>query len=373
MTSPRIVVTGANGFVGKNLLLRLAEAGHQQVVGITRSTGQAELERALSEAAIIFHLAGANRPPTADEFHAINVGLTETIAQTIERAGTAPLIVFASSTKAVDNNDYGRSKHAAEDILLALADRTPATVLVQRLPNIFGKWARPNYNSAVATFCHNVSRQLPITVSDPASPLTLLYIDDLIDQWLGWITDAPAATGFMEPAAAYATTVGEVADTIRGFAADRDAALIDSVGVGLTRALYATYVANLPTDSFAYPLTAHVDPRGSFSEMLRTRTSGQFSYFTAHPGVTRGGHYHHTKTEKFLVVHGQARFRFRHVLTNETHELSTSSEKPVVVETIPGWAHDITNIGHNEMVVLLWANEIFLPERPDTIWAQVSS
>jgi UDP-2-acetamido-2,6-beta-L-arabino-hexul-4-ose reductase len=299
------------------------------------------------------------------------VGLTETIAQTIERAGTAPLVIFASSTKAVDDNDYGRSKHAAEDILLALADRTPATVLVQRLPNIFGKWARPNYNSAVATFCHNVSRQLPITVSDPASPLTLLYIDDLIDQWLGWLKDAPTASGFMEPPAPYATTVGEVADTIRGFAADRDTALIDSVGVGLTRALYATYVANLPTDSFAYPLTAHVDPRGSFSEMLRTRTSGQFSYFTAHPGVTRGGHYHHTKTEKFLVIKGKASFGYRHIITNETHEVIAHGGEGRIVETIPGWTHNVSNIGDDELVVMVWANEIFDRQKPDTVAQKV--
>lgn len=372
MTTTKIVVTGANGFVGKNLILRLAEAGHKDVLGITRSTDDTELEEALAAADVVFHLAGANRPPTPDDFHTINVGLTEKIARIVERAGASPLIVFASSTKAADDNEYGRSKRNAEDILLGLAERTQATVVPQRLPNIFGKWAKPNYNSAVATFCYNVSRQLPITVSDPATPLSLIYIDDLIDQWLGWIGAPPPVSGFVEPASVYHTTVGEVADTIRGFAADRQTALIDSVGIGLTRALYATYVASLPTDSFAYPLKAHVDPRGSFSEMLRTRTSGQFSYFTAHPGVTRGGHYHHTKTEKFLVVSGKARFRFRHVLTDETHELDTSSETPVVVETIPGWAHDITNIGESEMVVLLWANEIFLPDRPDTIGSRVS-
>ena len=371
MTAPRIVVTGANGFVGKNLVLRLAEAGHKDVVGVTRSTTQDELERALSGADVVFHLAGANRPPTPDEFHTVNVGLAETIARIVGCAGTAPLIVFASSTKATDANEYGRSKQEAENILLALARDSRATVLVQRLPNIFGKWAKPNYNSAVATFAHNVSRNLPITVTDPAAPLTLIYIDDLIDQWLTWIDAPPSASGFIKPAPVYETSVGEVANTILGFASDRRLALIDSVGIGLTRALYATYLANLPTDSFAYPLQTHVDPRGSFTEMLRTRTSGQFSCFTAHAGVTRGGHYHHSKTEKFLVVHGKARFRFRHVLTNETLELETSGETPVVVETVPGWTHDITNVGESEMVVMLWANEIFLPERPDTIGSQV--
>ncbi len=242
---------------------------------------------------------------------------------------------------------------------------------IQRLPNIFGKWARPNYNSGVATFCHNVARGLPITVNDPAAPLSLVYVDDLIDQWLELLWDPPAGVSRPETRKVYRSTVGEVAQTIQGFASDRENALIGPVGVGLTRALYATYVAALPQNDFAYPLVAHTDPRGSFSEILKTRESGQFSYFTAHPGVTRGGHYHHTKTEKFLIVAGEALFRFRHILTDETHEVRTSAAEPVVVETIPGWAHDVTNVGESEMVALLWANEIFDRERPDTVGHKV--
>lgn len=369
--SRRIVVTGANGFVGKNLVVRLGEAGYADVAAVTRDTDPTALRAAVASADAIFHLAGANRPEREEEFLEVNRDFTGELASAVEAAGTRPLIVYASSTKAVDDTPYGRSKKAAEDVLLDHSALSGATVAVFRLPNLFGKWARPNYNSAVATFCHNVARGLEISVNDPAAPLQLLYIDDLIDQWLALLADPPAESGFVAPGNVYETTVGAVADTIRGFAADRETAMIDSVGIGLTRALYATFVAALPLQDFSYPLVAHTDPRGSFSEMLKTRTSGQFSYFTAHPGVTRGGHYHHTKTEKFLVVHGEALFRFRHILTDETHEVRTSGEVPVVVETIPGWSHDITNIGETVLVSLLWANEIFDRARPDTIAARV--
>lgn len=367
----KIAVTGAGGFVGKNLLVRLGEAGHDDVAAITRETGEPELEAAIAGADVIFHLAGANRPAREEEFGAVNRDFTARVTEIVERAGTRPLLIYTSSTKAAEDHPYGRSKRDAEAVLTDFGARSGATVVIQRLPNIFGKWARPNYNSAVATFCHNIARGLDITVNDPAAPLQLLYVDDLIDQWLELLKAPPTASGVVAPTTVYETTVGAVADTIRGFAADRGTAMIAEVGTGLTRALYATYVAGMPESDFAYPLVAHTDPRGSFSEMLKTRTSGQFSYFTAHPGVTRGGHYHHTKTEKFLIVHGEALFRFRHILTGATHEVRTSAAEPVVVETIPGWAHDVTNVGEDVMVSLLWANEIFDRQRPDTIAAKV--
>jgi UDP-2-acetamido-2,6-beta-L-arabino-hexul-4-ose reductase len=218
----------------------------------------------------------------------------------------------------------------------------------------------------VATFCHNVARGLPIRIDDPAAPLRLLHIDDLIDQWLALI-DAGNATGIVEPANVHETTVGAMAGMIASFADRRAKGEIGAVGTGLERALYATYVSYLPEDAFGYPLTAHTDPRGSFTEMLKTPASGQISYFTAHPGVTRGGHYHHAKVEKFLVVHGAARFRFRHILTGAEHAVDTSAAEPMVVETIPGWTHDVTNMGEGELIAIVWANEVFDRDRPDTV------
>lgn len=367
----RIAVTGANGFVGKNLVVRLGEAGYADIVPVVRETSEQDFAAALGSADVVFHLAGANRPEDPADFYALNRDLVGRICDAIAADGRKPLFVHAGSAKAGEDNDYGRSKLQGEEMLAARATELGFPAVIQRLPNIFGKWARPNYNSGVATFCHNVARGLLITVNDPATPLSLIYVDDLVDQWLELLADPPSGVTRPEPRNVYHTTVGEVADTIRGFASDRENALIGPVGVGLARALYATYVAALPEDAFAYPLIAHTDPRGIFSEMLKTRESGQFSYFTAHPGVTRGGHYHHTKTEKFLIVAGEALFRFRHILTGATHEVRTCAAKPVVVETIPGWAHDVTNVGESEMVALLWANEIFDRERPDTVGHKV--
>ena len=241
---------------------------------------------------------------------------------------------------------------------------------VFRLPNVFGKWCRPNYNSVVATFCHNISRGLPITVNDPAAVLQLVYVDDVVRHFIALANgDAGSDTTQIDPT--YSITLGELTAQIEGFRDSRTNLATGAVGTGLTRALYATYVSYLAPDNFDYPLTAHTDPRGTFVEMLRTPDSGQFSYFTAHPGITRGGHYHHSKTEKFLVIQGKARFGFRHVLTNETFEIITTGGTPRVVETVPGWSHDVTNIGEDTLIVMLWANELFDRDRPDTIAAKV--
>lgn len=369
MTSRRIAITGADGFVGRNLALRLHELGYE-TIGLTRQSTDDDWTQAAREADAVFHLAGANRPADPADFDRVNAGTATQLVKALDGAARAVPIVYASSTRAAGDDVYGRSKRAGEDALIAYGERSGAAVHVFRLPNVFGKWARPNYNSAVATFCHNVARDLPITVHDPAAPLTLVYIDDVVAAFVG-VLENETPGGFASVDPVYSTTVGDVADTIRGFRNDRADNLIDTVGTGLTRALYATYVAALPPEKFGYPIASHRDPRGAFSEMLKTRTSGQFSYFSALPGVTRGGHYHHTKTEKFLIVHGQARFRFRHVLTNEQHEILTSGDEPVVVETVPGWAHDVTNVGDDVLVSLLWANEIFDRDRPDTIAAKV--
>ena len=369
MTALRIVITGINGFIGRNLSLRLSELGHE-VLPLTITSTRADWETALESGDAVVHLAGANRPVDPAEFETVNAGTATLLAELLEITGRPVPVIYTSSTRAACDDEYGVSKRNGEEALLAYGQRSGAAVYVFRLPNVFGKWARPNYNSAVATFCHNIARDLPIVVNDPAAALALVYIDDVMAAFIA-VFEGRQAAGFVDVEPVYATTVGAVADTIRGFRADRIDNLIDTVGVGLTRALYATYVAALPPTEFSYPIISHRDSRGAFSEMLKTRTSGQFSYFTALPGVTRGGHYHHTKTEKFLVVHGEARFRFRHMSTGQTHEIRTSGTEPVVVETVPGWTHDITNVGGDVMIAMLWANEIFDRARPDTIAAKV--
>ena len=370
---PTILITGANGFVGKNLQLHLSERKDIQVRCFTRANTVDELPALLNGADFVFHLAGVNRPQDPAAFVVGNAGLTQALctalAQVATTTGRKVPVVFASSIQAAQDNAYGQSKRAAEDALFALQHEYGVPVHVFRLPNVFGKWARPNYNSAVATFCHNTVRGLPITVNDPAASLTLVYVDDVVQRFIHLLDGADAAldaAGFATVAPQYSTTVGALAAQIQAFKESRNNLVTERVGTGLVRALYSTYVSYLPVEEFAYTVPQHGDARGVFVEMLKTPDCGQFSYFTAHPGITRGGHYHHSKTEKFLVIKGCARFKFRHMHTGETHTLDTSGEQAQVVETVPGWTHDITNIGSDELVVMLWANEIFDRERPDT-------
>lgn len=362
----RIVVTGANGFIGRNLLATLRRHDNVTLLPLTRESGGAALAGAARDADFVFHLAGVNRPPHADEFVTGNVELTQQLCRALQATKRRIPVVYSSSIQAEQDNPYGRSKLGAEQALAQYAAATGAPVALYRLPNVFGKWCRPNYNSAVATFCHNVARGLPIQINDPAAQVRLAYVDDVIAAFIGQLSGGFSGLRQFTVDPVYTASVGELAQIIRSFREVRDTLVIDAVGVGLKRALYATYVSYLPTESFSYSLTRHADARGVFVEMLKTRDSGQFSYFTALPGVTRGGHYHHSKTEKFLVLRGRARFRFRHIITNETHELHTAGGEPQVVETVPGWAHDITNVGDDEMIVMIWANEIFDRERPDT-------
>lgn len=355
----KLLVTGADGFVGKNLLLALRPRTDVTVLAITRESSDAELAQAASAADVVVHLAGINRPKEGEQY-GDNVSLTERLVAAL--GGRNIPVLYTSSTQVERDNDYGKSKLGAEQALTA----SGADLYIYRLPNIFGKFTKPNYNSAVGTFCHNIAHGLPISVNDPAAKLTLVYIDDVVESFIAAI-DGQLKPGFIDVTPHYKTTVGEVAEIIQSFPTYREGdLLVGRVGTGLTRALYATYVSYLPTDKFAYSVKEYADLRGKFVEMLKTPDCGQFSFFTAHPGITRGGHYHHTKTEKFLVISGKARFAFRHMITGERFELVTSGEKAEIVETIPGWTHDITNIGDREMVVMLWANEIFDRNKPDT-------
>jgi UDP-2-acetamido-2,6-beta-L-arabino-hexul-4-ose reductase len=273
---------------------------------------------------------------------------------------------LASSAQAVLDNPYGRSKLAAEQVVLALANDHGNPVAIYRLPGVFGKWCKPNYNSVVATFCHKKAHDLPVQINDACARVRLVYVDDVVTAMLGKLAAGwkGVARSSIEPE--YTITLGELSEQIDAFKNCRNTLVSERVGTGLTRALYATYVSYLPPELFAYTVPQYGDSRGVFTVMLKTPDCGQFSCFTAHPGITRGGHYHHSKTEKFLVIKGKARFKFRHMETGETHELLTSGDKAQVVETVPGWTHDITNIGTDEIVVMLWANEVFDHQKPDT-------
>jgi UDP-2-acetamido-2,6-beta-L-arabino-hexul-4-ose reductase len=321
-------------------------------------------------------LAGENRPADESAFAQVNAGLTQVLCHALSTeaavTGRKLPLLLASSTQAERDNPYGRSKLAAEQAVKTLAQEAGNPVAVFRLPGVFGKWCKPNYNSVVATFCHNLARGLPIQINDPTASVKLVYVDDVVSAFVNALQAPQSGFCFAQVQPQYAISLGELAEQINAFDVCRGAVLqTERVGTGLVRALYATYVSYLPNERFSYEVPQYGDARGVFVEMLKTPDCGQFSYFTAHPGITRGGHYHHTKTEKFLVMKGQALFRFRHLLTNELVELRTSGDKPQVVDTIPGWTHDITNVGKDEMVVMLWANENFDRQKPDTVASKV--
>lgn len=376
----RVLITGANGFIGKNLTVRLKELEKVKVEAFVRGDDPAKLIDLVSRADTIIHLAGENRPIAELEFTKVNTELTLTLCDAIrqelvDKRRRVPLL-FASSIQAELDNPYGRSKLAAEKALKELANTTSNPCLVFRLPGVFGKWCKPKYNSVVATFCYNVSRGIPLQISDPSHLLRLVYIDDvvntLIQKALNAIKDEFRTFSMESVLPQYDISLGELAEQIKKFELCSTSSLqIERVGTGLIRALYSTYVSYLPTERFQYELVKHEDLRGVFVEMLKTPDCGQFSYFSAHPGVTRGGHYHHSKTEKFLVLKGKALFRFRHLLSNELVELHASGDKPTIVDTIPGWSHDITNVGDEEMLVMLWANENFDRNLPDTIAKEI--
>jgi UDP-2-acetamido-2,6-beta-L-arabino-hexul-4-ose reductase len=366
----RILVTGANGFLGKNLIVRLNELSNISVIRFLRNDDEAILPKLIIEADAVVHLAGENRPSDEAAFAQVNAELTVALCNAIEQVfrstGRHIPLVLASSTQVDRDNPYGRSKFAAEAAVQLLAKNTGNPCVIFRLPGVFGKWCKPNYNSVVATFCHNIARDLPIQINNSTAGLTLVYVDDVVTALLSALKNAESGYVQVKVEPEYTTTLGELADQIRAFGDCRSTLMTERVGTGFVRALYATYVSYLPNNKFSYLVKQHDDPRGVFVEMLKTYDSGQFSYFTAHPGITRGGHYHHTKTEKFLVIKGEAQFRFRHLLTNELIEFKVTGNRPQVVDTIPGWTHDITNVGKDELIVMLWANEIFNVERSDT-------
>ena len=362
----KVLITGANGFVGKNLIAHLQERKDVEVLRFCRDDDIASLHSLVSKVDFIFHLAGVNRPQNVEEFKVGNADFTHTLCAAIAASGRNVPLLYTSSIQAELGNAYGSSKRDAEDALVRLSRQYRNDVHLYRLPNIFGKWARPNYNSAVATFCYNIANNLPISINDADAKIPLVYIDDVINSFIAVMDGNQAGNPFVVVEPHYSITVGELSAQLYAFKGSRQSMITERVGTGLVRALYSTYLSYLPPEEFAYEVPKHGDARGVFVEMLKTKDSGQFSYFTAHPGITRGGHYHHTKTEKFLVIMGKACFRFRHISSGDFYELFTDGEAPQVVETVPGWSHDITNVGESEMVVMLWANEVFDRELPDT-------
>lgn len=368
----KVLITGANGFIGQNLVAHLRERADIEILQFTRSDSLEELAKLVSKADFIFHLAGVNRPVNTSEFLTGNSELTEQLCKAIKCCKNNPPILYTSSIQAELDNPYGHSKLSAEQILLEFSKNSSSTVYLFRLPNVFGKWAKPNYNSVVATFCHNIAKNLDIHINDPKTQLSLVYIDDVIQKFISIMDGDSSNSPYPKIEPIYTLTVGELAAQLIKFRESRNTLITEPVGSGLTRALYSTYLSYLSPEDFTYTVPEYRDSRGVFVEMLKTRDCGQFSFFTAGPGITRGGHYHHSKNEKFLVIKGEACFRFRNITSNEFYEVFTVGEQPKIVETVPGWTHDITNTGEGDMIVMLWANEIFDRARPDTYAKLVS-
>ena len=369
----KVLITGADGFIGKNLIAHLRERDDVEVLCFTRGDDASLLPALMLEVDFVFHLAGVNRPQDPQEFQSGNTDLTKAVCDAIKASNRPLPVIYTSSSQAVQDNAYGKSKRGAEEALLQLADTCGAAVHLFRLPNVFGKWARPNYNSAVATFCHNIARDLSIQINDPLARINLVYIDDVVGHFIAVMDGKLTGEPFVSVEPQYSIAIGELAEQLYTFRDSRKSMVTEPVGTGLVRALYSTYLSYLPPERFTYEVPKYGDSRGVFVEMLKTKDSGQFSFFTAHPGITRGGHFHHSKTEKFLVIKGQACFRFRQIMSGEFYELHTTGETPEIVETVPGWTHDITNVGDQEMIVMLWANEIFDREHPDTFTRPVGT
>lgn len=367
-----IVVTGANGFIGKNLVFDLRAKGYENITLITREMTEQQLVEALSTSTFVYHLAGINRPTNDAEFMEGNRDFTAQIVDVLKRNNPGCPLLITSSTQAERDNLYGESKRAGEDVVRAYGEATGAATYIYRLPNVFGKWCKPNYNSAVATFCHNISHGLEITVNDPTVEMKLVYIDDVIIEFVSTMNgQANRVNDFCEIPQVHTKQLGEIVELIYSFKNSREERSIPLMTDAFTKALYSTYLSYLPKDQFSYPLKMNVDHRGSFTEFIRTADRGQVSINVSKSGITKGNHWHHTKNEKFLVVSGTGVIRFRKVGSEEVIEYFVSGEKLEVVDIPVGYTHNIENLGDTDMVTVMWVNEMFDPERPDTMFLEV--
>ena len=358
----RILITGAKGFVGKNLCVSLPE---HELFQFDIDTESSLLDDYCRDAEFVFHLAGINRPKDPKEFIDGNLGFTATLLGTLKKHGNACPIVISSSIQAALENPYGQSKRAAEGVLREYGEETGARIIIYRFPNLFGKWCRPNYNIAIATFCYNIARGQPITISDPETELTLAYIDDVIDEFKHALDGNPT-----EPVM-YKVTLGYIVELLKGFKDSRKTLSVPDTGNPFIKKLYATYLSYIPENEFAYPLKMNLDNRGNFTETLRTEHHGQFSVNITRPGVVRGNHWHHTKIEKFLAVSGEGLIRLRNINNCEVIEYHISGKKLEFIDIPPGYTHNIENTGNIDLITLIWCNELFDPERPDTIYLEV--
>ena len=387
-----ILVTGAKGFIGRNLIetLHNIRTGKDKSFSLDTDitvfeydidTDPALLDLYCKNADFVFNLAGVNRPQDPKEFMEGNFGFASILLDALKKYDNKCPIMIASSIHAVLNNPYGESKKAGEDLMFAYGRETGAPVYVYRFSNVFGKWCRPNYNSAIATFCYNIAHDLPIKMNDPSVNMTLVYIDDIVKELIGAIKGNPTMNeeGFCYVPIEHKITLGEIVDLIYSFRDSRETKQVhDMTEGGVVKKLYATYLSYLPEDSFSYPLKMNVDERGSFTEILRTPDRGQFSVNISKPGITKGEHWHHTKNEKFLVVSGKGLIQFRKVGTDPTTgenypviNYHVSGEKMEVVDIPTGYTHNIINEGDTDLVTFMWCNECFNPDKPDTYYLKV--
>lgn len=372
MSDVNVLVTGAKGFVGKNLCAALKQRPNVRVTEFDLGDTSDDLERALAEAEVVFHLAGVNRPQRPEEFATGNVEFTVELLGILERLGRKPKVVLSSSIQAELENPYGLSKRAAEQALRHFCEFTGAEGVVFRLKNLFGKWCRPNYNSVVATFCSNIANGLPIQISNPANLVDLTYVDDVVAAFLAELGRAHRPGFRMAvPLPGHEITLGELARTIEAFRSHRTNLVLPDYASPFTRALYATYLSYLPPQEACYPLEIKADDRGSLAEFVKSPHFGQIFVSRTKPGITRGNHFHHTKTEKFMVVQGEGAIRLRQIHGDDVVEFRVKGEQFRVVDILPGYTHSIENVGTGEMVTLFWSSQVFDHANPDTIFDPV--
>lgn len=368
----KVLVTGAKGFIGKNFIAELRNRKYNEIFEYDRDTDPTLLEEYCKETDFVFHLAGVNRPKDQSEFMEGNFGFTSALLDSLKKHNNICPVMISSSVQAELDNPYGESKKAGEDLLFSYGEETGAKVLVYRFPNVFGKWCRPNYNSAVATFCHNIAHDLPIQVNDPSVVMNLVYIDDVVNELINALEGKEnKVEGFCEVPVVHTVTLGEIVDLIYSFKKSRENRSVPNMSDDFTKNLYSTYLSYLPQDKFSYDLKMNVDQRGSFTEFIKTTERGQVSVNISKPGITKGNHWHHTKNEKFLVVSGKGVIRFRKIDSDEVIEYFVSGDKMEVVDIPTGYTHNIENLGDSDMVTIMWANESFDPEKPDTYYLEV--
>ena len=370
-----VLVTGYDGFIGKNLCAQIELDEDIKVLRFGRDNTTKDLEKFLNKADFIFHLVGINRPKDENDFDTGNRGLTEDILSLLEKNNKKTPILMASSIQAELDNPYGKSKKAAEDAIFKFSKLNKSPSYIYRLPNVFGKWCKPNYNSVVATFCHNISHDLPISISNPSNELTLVYIDEVISDFIRAFRGEVKvhSDGFCYIPRSFKTTLQNLKDNIESFRNSRTTLVMPSLEDDLNRFLYATYISYLAEDGFSYQLNTNNDDRGWLAEFIKSKQFGQIFISKTKPGITRGNHWHHTKIEKFLVVDGLAEINFRKINddTNKVISYTVSGDKLTVLDIPAGYTHSIKNIGDKDMTTIFWADEIFNKDKPDTYYEVV--